>query len=134
MALGKGQSRLVRRQIGDRQMDYLYELRTLFCYEIPAWASIRLAQAIEMRDDGNLVRDRAVEASEPHGPRTADGIAQVGWIHLDGQITPGQAVVVVGGLDHRLGRVLGNRFAETGGEFLLEIERRGHGFTSAPIG
>ena len=86
-----------------------------------------IAEAVQVGDDRELVRDGAVEAAKAHGARAGDGRGEVGGGDLDGEIAPVQAVMAEGGLDHGLGRVLGHGLAEAADQLLLEVEWLGHG-------
>lgn len=84
-----------------------------------------VGEAIEERDDGDLMRDGAVGAAEVHRAHAGDGGGEVVGGDFEGEIAPGEVVVAIGGLDHRLGGVFGDGLAEDGGDLLFEIG--GHG-------
>ena len=69
-----------------------------------------------MLDDGDLVRDRAVEAGPAHGARAADGVAERLGGHLAVDVPRVDAVVAVGRLDHRHRGVVGGALGERAGE------------------
>ena len=72
----------------------------------------RVAEAVEVLDDRDLVRDRAVEADPAHRGGAADGAAERLRRHVAVDVARLQAVMPVGGLDHRDRRVLGGRGRE----------------------
>jgi hypothetical protein len=82
-----------------------------------------LAEAVEVLDHRDLVGDRAVEAGPAHRPRTADGVAEIDGGDVAVHVPRVEAVVAVGGLDHRHGRVLGRRRGERAGEQAQEARR-----------
>src|SRR5258707_70740 len=83
-----------------------------------------------MLDDGDLVRDRAIEAGPAHGPGSPDCVAKHLRRHLAVNVTGVDAVMSVCGLDHRHGRVLGGTLRKGAGEHAEEVEGFGH---SAPL-
>ncbi len=83
-----------------------------------------LREPVEVLDHRDLVRDRAVEAGPAHGAGAAHRVAERVGRHLAVEIAGVEAVVAVGGLDHRHGRVLARRRRERAGEQAEEAQGR----------
>ncbi len=63
---------------------------------------------------------------KPMARAPGDGGREVVRGDFDGQISPVESVMAVGRLHHDLRRVLGDRLAEAGGQFLFEVEHFRH--------
>ena len=87
----------------------------------------RGAQAVEVRDDGDLVGQAAVEAAKAEGAGPADGITQQFGGDLAVDVAEGEAVVTEGGFHHVDGRIAGGPDRETANEFVEKAAGVGHG-------
>lgn len=81
----------------------------------------RRREVVQVLDHRHLVRQRAVEAGPAHGAGAAHRVGQLLGRHLAVDVAPMQAVVPVGGFDHRHGRVLGGRLGEGAGQAGQEV-------------
>ena len=83
-------------------------------------------EPIEVRDHGHLVRKRTVEARPPHRDRAAHGVAEPVGGHVAVEVARVDAVVAVGGLDHRHRRVVARGGGERAGDRAEEGGACGH--------
>ena len=79
-----------------------------------------------MLDDGDFVRDGAVEPLKAESAGAGDGGLEVFRSDFEGEVAPIESHRSKGGFDHGLGGVFDDGVAEAGGEFLFEIEFFGH--------
>jgi hypothetical protein len=86
----------------------------------------RFTQAVEVLDDRDLVRERAVEPGPAHGTGAAHRVAKLLRRHLAIDVAGVHAVMAIGGLDHGDGRVVGSPLREGAGELAQEIQRLRH--------
>jgi len=84
----------------------------------------RLAQLVEVFDDGHLVGQRTVEAGPPHGVGAGHGGREtLGW-HFAVDVPPVEAVMAECGFDHLDGWVLGGRIGQGTDDFRQEVHGR----------
>jgi len=86
----------------------------------------RFAEAVEMGDDRDLVRDRAVEAAPAHRPRAERGVAERRGLDFAVDVARVHAVMTERRFDHRHGRILGCRRREAADQLGEKIMRRRH--------
>lgn len=77
-------------------------------------------EPVEELDDGDFVRNRAIEPAPVHRAGTANSVAELIRTHLDRQVPPVEPEVGKGGLDHRLRGILSDREPEDSDQVLFE--------------
>ena len=65
--------------------------------------------------------NRSVESLESERARPSHRIGEIIGLHFECEVAPVETESGKGGLDHGLGRIFGDRVAEAGREFLLEV-------------